>query len=306
MDLNKVRKALGQQTITAGEPGQLDPAVGPGGGTHDTDIEISDDVVKLVDVNSPDTKDLETRAYESGTEDDGTADTPPYDGESSVDGIPTIPDTLATADGQGATPLGGPIGGTPQPEVEDPNAIMATEDADAGDAQKNKGGGGPVVTLPDTLGDELAVDPADPHASAAVALTTDDIQDLRRIMAEGADTNVDKAVKALQWLDRNKAHAQAAQVQAGLDKWQPSKAQSAEAQARYGFAFLHTQASAAPANAQKTTKVLSWLKKFVTARKIAIARNFLKSDEAKANAELAGEINKWLVTAVELGPGLTL
>ncbi len=50
MDLNKVRKALGRQTVEAGEPGQLDPAVGPHGGTHDTDIEIADDVVKLVDV----------------------------------------------------------------------------------------------------------------------------------------------------------------------------------------------------------------------------------------------------------------
>ena len=243
MDLDKVRKALGQQTVTAGEPGQLDPAVGPHGGTHDTDIEIADDVVKLVDVNSPDTPDLETRAYESGTEDTGSRDEmgPPYDGESSVDGIPTIPDTLATAEGQGATPLGGPIGGDPQPEIDDPNAIMAREDADAGDAQKNKGGGGPVVQLPDTLEDEVSVAPNDPHASAAVALTTDDITDLRKIMADSDDENVQRAVKALQWLDRNKAHAQREQVQAGLDKWQPSKAQSQEAQARYGFEFLHTE-----------------------------------------------------------------
>ncbi|KKK67309.1 hypothetical protein LCGC14_2955370 [marine sediment metagenome] len=104
INLDKVRATLKQ--VTAGEPGELDPAVGPHGGTHDTDVEIADDVVKLVDTNSPDTPDLETRAYEGGTEDDGSADTPPYDGESSVDGIPTIPDTLATADGRGATPSG--------------------------------------------------------------------------------------------------------------------------------------------------------------------------------------------------------
>ena len=95
INLEKVKAAL--KHVSAGEPGELDPAVGPHGGTHDTDVEIADDVVKLVDTNSPDTPDLETRAYESGTEDDGSADTPPYDGESSVDGIPTIPDTLAAA-----------------------------------------------------------------------------------------------------------------------------------------------------------------------------------------------------------------
>ena len=71
IDLEKVRKAI--RPVTAGDPGELDPAVGPHGGTHDTDIEIADDVVKLVDTNSPDTPDLETRAYESGTEDDGSA-----------------------------------------------------------------------------------------------------------------------------------------------------------------------------------------------------------------------------------------
>ena len=95
------------------------------GGTHDTDVDIADDVVKLVDTNSPDTPDLETRAYESGTEDDGSCDTPPYDGESSVDGIPTIPDTLAAAGD------------------------------DAGAPQKNEGGGGPSVQLPDTMEDEV-------------------------------------------------------------------------------------------------------------------------------------------------------
>ena len=82
MNIEKIRKALKQ--VTAGEPGELDPAVGPHGGTHDTDIEIADDVVKLVDTNSPNTPDLETRAYEGGTEEDGTdthcGRTPPRSG----------------------------------------------------------------------------------------------------------------------------------------------------------------------------------------------------------------------------------
>jgi hypothetical protein len=190
MDLDKVRKALGHRAL-AGEPGTLDPAVPPQGGTHDTDIEIADDVVKLVDVNSPDTPNLETRAYEGGVEEDGTIG-PPYDGTSTLDGIPEIPDTLATAEGRGATPLGGPIGGDPQPEADDPNAIQASDDP--GSEQKNKGGGGPSVQLPDTLEDEVSVAPNDPHASAAVALTTDDIQDLRKIMAETPDENVTRAV----------------------------------------------------------------------------------------------------------------
>ena len=58
MNLEKVRKAL-RHVATAGEPGELDPAVGPHGGTHDTDVEIADDVVKLVDTNSPNTPDYE-------------------------------------------------------------------------------------------------------------------------------------------------------------------------------------------------------------------------------------------------------
>ena len=269
MDLNKVRKALGHSVVKAGEPGTLDPAVPPHGGTHDTDVEIADDVVRLVDTNSPDTKDLETRAYESGTEDDGSADTPPYDGESSVDGIPTIPDTLAAA------------GDT------------------AGDKQKNKGGGGPSVQLPDTLEDEVAVDPKDPHSHAAVALTTDDISDLRKIMAEPTNENVKRAVASLQWLDRNPRHAKRAQVEAGIDKWKPTLAQANEAQARYGFEFLHTEAAAAPSNAEKTRKVMSWLKKYVTAKKIAIAREFLSSEEAKKNKNLSQQIQAWLVEAVD-------
>ena len=298
MDLNKIRKALGQQTVTAGEPGALDPAVGPGGGTHNTDCEIADDVVKLVDTNSPDTQDLETRAYESGTEDDGSADTPPYDGDASVEGNPVIPDTMAATGGRGNTKLGGPIGGDPQGVNEDANAIEAQEDADAGDSQKNSGGGGPSVQLPDTLEDELSVAPTDPHASVQ-ALTTDDIADLRKIMAEDAESNVAKAVKTLQWLDRNPTHAQVKQVRAGLDAWKPSPEVAREAQARYGFEFLHTEASAAPESANQTRKVLSWLKKFVTARKITIASEFLKSADAKANPKLAAQIQSWVVEAVD-------
>ena len=272
MDLNKIRKALGQQFVTAGEPGALDPAVGPGGGTHNTDIEIADDVVKLVDTNSPDTEDLETRAYAGGTEDDGSCDSAPYDGDASVEGNPVIPDTLA--------------------------AIFAQEDADAGDDQKNSGGGGPSVQLPDTLEDELSVAPKDPHASVH-ALTTDDISDLRKIMAEEADTNVAKAVKALQWLDRNPTHAQAKQVRAGLDNWKPSSDVASEAQARYGFAYLHTAQAAAPESTKQTIKVLSWLKKFVTARKLTIAHTFLQSPEALANTKLARQIHAWYVQAVD-------
>jgi len=267
MDLNKVRKALGHD-VKAGTPGELDPAVGPGGGTHNTDIEIADDVVKLVDTNSPDTKDLETRAYEGGTEEDGTL--PPYDGESSVDGIPTIPDTLAAAEG-----------------------------SDAGDKQKNKGGGGPSVQLPDTLEDEVAVDPKDPHASAAVALTTDDVSDLRKIMAEPTSENIKRAVAALQWLDRNPRHAKRSTVQAGIDNWQPTLAQANETQARYGFEYLHTEAAAEKGNSEKTKKVMSWLKKYLTSKKISIAREFLSSEEAKTNKELAGQIRAWLVEAVD-------
>ena len=266
MDLNKVRKALGQQ-VTAGEPGALDPAVGPGGGTHDTDIEISDDVVKLVDTNSPNTPDLETRAYEGGVEEDGTIG-PPYDGESTLDGIPEIPDTMAATD-------------------------------DAGSQQKNKGGGGPVVQLPDTLEEDLSVAPNDPHASAAVALTTDDVKDLRKIMAEKADSNVAKAVNALQWLDRNEAHPSHKQVRAGLDSWKPSAAQSREAQARYGFEYLHTEAAAAPVNAEQTKKVMAWLKKYITSRKLEIAADFLTGADAKANPKLAKQIHSWYVTAVD-------
>jgi len=275
MDLNKIRKALGQ-SVTAGEPGELDPAVGPHGGTHDTDVEIADDVVKLVDTNSPDTPDLETRAYESGTENAGDKDEigPPYDGESSVDGIPNIPDTMANT------------------------KTTAREDCDAGEQQKNKGGGGPVVQLPDTLEDDLSVDPKDPH-TAAVALTTDDISDLRKIMAEPAEENVKRAVNALQWLDRNSNHAKRGQVQAGIDRWKPTTAQANEAQARYGFSFLHTEAAASPQNSEKTVKVMSWLKKFLTAKKISIAKNFLSSEEANKNPELAKQINAWLVTAVD-------
>jgi hypothetical protein len=270
MDLNKIRKALGQQAL-AGEPGALDPAVGPGGGTHNTDTEIADDVVKLVDVNSPSTPDLETRAYEGGVEEDGTIG-PPYAGESTLDGIPEIPDTMAN--------------------------VEAQEDADAGDAQKNKGGGGPVVQLPDTLEDDLSVAPNDPHASV-YALTTDDVSDLRRIVADKADENVAKAVTALQWLDRNPTHAQHKQVRAGLDGWKPSPDVAREAQARYGFAYLHTSAAATPQNAAQTQKVMSWLKKFVTARKLTIAHDFLKSAEATANPELAAQIKTWYVTAVD-------
>jgi hypothetical protein len=268
MDLDKVRKALGQQ-VTAGEPGALDPAVGPGGGTHDTDVEIADDVVKLVDTNSPNTPDLETRAYEGGVEEDGTIG-PPYDGDSTLDGIPEIPDTMA-----------------------------ATASDDAGSEQKNKGGGGPVVQLPDTLEEDLSVAPNDPHASAAVALTTDDVKDLRKIMAEEADSNVAKAVNALQWLDRNEAHPSHKQVRAGLDSWKPSAAQSREAQARYGFAYLHTEASAAPDNAEQTKKVMAWLKKYITSRKMEIAADFLAGDDAKANPKLAQQIQSWYVTAVD-------
>jgi hypothetical protein len=297
MDLEKIRKALGR-VATAGDPGQLDPAVGPGGGTHNTDVEIADDVVKLVDTNSPDTPDLETRAYEGGTEDDGSADTPPYDGDASVDGNPVIPDTMAATGGRGNTKLGGPIGGDPQGLNEDANAIEAQEDADAGDAQKNSGGGGPSVQLPDTLEDELSVAPNDPHASVQ-ALTTDDIADLRKIMAEDAESNIAKAVKALQWLDRNPTHAQRQQVRAGLDAWKPAPEIAREAQARYGFEFLHTEAAATPENAAQTTKVLSWLKKFVTARKITIASEFLKSTDAASNPELAAQIQSWMVEAVD-------
>lgn len=274
MDLDKLRKALGRTAVEAGDPGALDPAVGPGGGTHNTDVEIADDVVKLVDTNSPDTPDLETRAYESGTEDDGSADTPPYDGDASVEGNPVIPDTMA-------------------------ETTTAQEDADAGDAQKNSGGGGPSVQLPDTLEEELSVAPNDPHASAALALTVDDIADLRKIMAEDADANVEKAVKVLQWLDRNPTHASRQQVRAGLDNWKPAPEVAAEAQARYGFAYLHTTEAGAPESAEQTTKVLSWLKKFVTARKITIAKEFLAGDEAKANSELAEQIQSWLVQAVD-------
>ena len=299
MDLDKIRKALGKPVV-AGDPGALDPAVGPGGGTHNTDVEIADDVVKLVDTNSPDTPDLETRAYESGTEDDGSADTPPYDGDASVDGNPVIPDTMAetTAAGRGNTELGGPIGGDPQGVNDDPDTITATEDADAGDKQKNSGGGGPSVQLPDTLEEELSVAPKDPHASVQ-ALTTDDIADLRKIMAEDADSNVEKAVNALQWLDRNPTHAQRQQVRAGLDAWKPSPEVAREAQARYGFAFLHTEAAATPENADQTRKVLSWLKKFVTARKITIASEFLNSADAASNPGLAAQIKAWMVEAVD-------
>lgn len=287
MNLDKVREALKQ--VTAGEPGELDPAVKPHGGTHDTDVEIADDVVKLVDTNSPDTPDLETRAYESGTEEDGTAQTPPYDGESSVDGIPTIPDTMAeTGDGvsRGSTPLGGPIGGDPHP------ATSAAGD-DAGEKQKNKGGGGPVVQLPDTMQDEVSVAPDDPHASASVSLTTDDIKDLRSVMSEAAESNVDKAVKVLQWLDRNKNNPKRKSVEAGLDKWKPTKEQALEAQARYGFAYLHTEASADPKNAERTKKILAWLKDYLTGRKVKIAADFLNSDEAKNDPELAQQVSAW-------------
>ena len=297
MDLNKIRRALGKPVV-AGDPGALDPAVGPGGGTHNTDIEIADDVVKLVDTNSPTTPDLETRAYEGGTEDDGSADTPPYDGDASVDGNPVIPDTMAATGGRGNTKLGGPIGGEPQGLNEDANAIEAQEDADAGDAQKNSGGGGPSVQLPDTLEDELSVAPNDPHASVQ-ALTTDDIADLRRIVAEDAESNVAKAVKALQWLDRNPNHAQRQQVRAGIDAWKPRPEIAREAQARYGFEFLHTEAAAAPESADYTRKVLSWLKKFVTARKITIASEFLKSADAKTSPKLAAQIQSWMVEAVD-------
>jgi len=292
--IDKVRKALRQ--ITAGDPGELDPAVPPHGGTHDTDIDIADYVVKLVDTNSPDTPDLETRAYEGGTEEDGTADTPPYDGESSVDGIPVIPDTMAAKTNRGSTPLGGPIGGDPQP------ATSAAGD-DAGDAQKNKGGGGPVVQLPDTMQDEVSVAPDDPHAS--VALTTHDLVDLRSIMGEKAETNVGKAVRVLQWLDRNKRNPKREAVEAGLDKWNPNKEQSLEAQARYGFAYLHTDSAADSKNAERTQKVLSWLKSFLTGRKLKVAADFLKSAEAKSDPELAKQVSVWYkVNAVELGPGL--
>ena len=272
MDLDKIRKALGQKNVTAGEPGALDPAVGPGGGTHNTDCEIADDVVKLVDVNSPDTPDIETRAYEGGVEEDGTIG-PPYDGDSTLDGIPEIPDTLA-------------------------QTVNAQEDADCGDTQKNSGGGGPSVQLPDTLEDDLSVAPNDPHASVQ-ALTTDDISDLRKIMSETADKDVAKAVNALQWLDRNPKHAEAKQVRAGIDAWKPAVSTALEAQARYGFAYLHTALAASPEKVQQTTKVLVWLKQFVTARKISIAASFLKSDEAKSNPELAEQIQSWYVTAVD-------
>ncbi len=270
IDLEKVRKAI--KPVTAGEPGELDPAVGPHGGTHDTDIEIADDVVKLVDTNSPDTPDLETRAYEGGTEDDGSADTPPYDGESSVDGIPTIPDTLATT-------------------KDELPVVPAAADDDAGSSQKNEGGGGPVVQLPDTLEDDLSVAPKDPHAS--VALTTDDIDDLRHIMSKKAEPNVSRAVNVLQWLDRNDKNPNRGKVQAGLDLWKPTRSQAMEAQARYGFAYLHTEASAKPANHKQTSIVLAWLKTYVTGRKLAIALNFLKSGKAKANPQLAKQIYTW-------------
>ena len=262
INLEKVRATLKQ--VTAGEPGELDPAVGPHGGTHDTDVEIADDVVKLVDTNSPSTPDLETRAYESGTEDDGSADTPPYDGDSSVDGIPVIPETMAAAGD------------------------------DAGAPQKNEGGGGPSVQLPDTLEDEVSVAPNDPHAS--LSLTTSDIDDLRRIMNKKAEPNVEKAVNVLQWLDRNDKNPNRDKVQAGLDKWQPTEAQAMEAQARYGFAFLHTTAAAKKTNRGQTESVLSWLKNFLTGRKLRIAADFLKSDKAKANPELAAQITSWYKT----------
>ena len=267
MDLNKVRKALGHKA-TAGDPGALDPAVGPGGGTHDTDVEIADDVVKLVDTNSPDTPDLETRAYEQGSNEEAGEVGPPYDGKPAVEGNPEIPETLAAADD------------------------------DAGEQQKNNGGGGPSVQLPDTLEEELSVAPKDPHASVH-ALTTDDIADLRKIMEEDADANIEKAVKVLQWLDRNPKHAQRKQVRAGLDAWKPTPEAAREAQARYGFAYLHTAEAAAPEKAEQTTKVLSWLKKFVTARKMTIAKNFLNSAEAKSNPKLAEQIKAWYVQAVD-------
>jgi hypothetical protein len=143
------------------------------------------------------------------------------------------------------------------------------------------------------------VAPNDPHASAAVALTTDDVKDLRKIMAEEADQNVAKAVNALQWLDRNEAHPRHKQVRAGLDSWKPSAAQSREAQARYGFKYLHTEASAAPDNAEQTKKVLAWLKKYITSRKLEIAADFLAGSDAKANPQLAKQIQTWYVTAVD-------
>lgn len=269
LNLDRVRKAL-TKTV-AGTPGELDPAVPPGGATHDTDVEIADDVVKLVDVNSPNTPNLETRAYESGTDDDGSADTPPYDGKSSVDGVPTIPDTLA--------------------------ATRRTKaDSDPGSKQKNKGGGGPVVQLPDTLEDELSVAPKDPHSSSA-ALTTTDVADLRQLMSTKADANVAKAVNALVWLDKNSAHPQHKQVKAGLEAWKPTRAQASEAQARYGFAYLHTQASAAPQNAEQTKSVLSWLKGYLTGRKLRIAAEFLKdTKKVIANPELASQILTWYET----------
>ena len=262
INLEKVKAAL--KHVSAGEPGELDPAVGPHGGTHDTDVEIADDVVKLVDTNSPDTPDLETRAYESGTEDDGSAQTPPYDGDASVEGLPIIPDTLAAAGD------------------------------DAGEPQKNEGGGGPSVQLPDTLEDDLSVAPKDPHAS--VALTTSDIDDLRRIMSKKAEPNVEKAVNVLQWLDRNDKNPNREKVKAGLDKWQPTEAQALEAQARYGFAFLHTEAAAVESNRGQTESVLAWLKNFLTGRKLKIAADFLKSEKAKANPELAAQITSWYKT----------
>ncbi len=272
INLEKVRTALQKVTadkVTAGEPGELDPAVPPHGGTHDTDVEIADDVVKLVDTNSPGTPDLETRAYEGGTEDDGSADTPPYDGESSVDGIPTIPDTLAAAGD------------------------------DAGQPQKNEGGGGPVVQLPDTMEDEVSVAPNDPHASVLL-LTTADIDDLRRIMSKKAEPNVERAVNVLQWLDRNDKNPKRGEVQAGLDKWQPTKGQALEAQARYGFKYLHTAAAAKESNHGQTSSVLAWLKNFLTGRKLKIAADFLKSDQAKAHPKLAAQITSWYkVNAVD-------
>jgi hypothetical protein len=279
MDLDKVRKALKQ--VSAGEPGELDPAVPPQGGTHDTDIEIADDVVKVVDTNSPNTPDLETRAYEGGIEEDGTIG-PPYDGESTLDGIPEIPDTMADVS-HGTTPLGGPIGGDPAPAT-----------AGEGQEQKNEGGGGPVVQLPDTLEDDLSVAPMDPHAS--VALTTNDVKDLREIMGESPEANVEKAVKALQWLDRNESNPKKDAVIAGLDKWKPTKAQAQEAQARYGFAYLHTEASAKKENAEQTQKVMAWLKSFLTGRKVRIAAEFLNSEDAKNNPELAKAIASWYKT----------
>jgi hypothetical protein len=69
-----------------------------------------------------------------------------------------------------------------------------------------------------------------------------------------------------------------------------------EAQARYGFQFLHTAAAAVEANRGQTESVLAWLKNFLTGRKLKIAADFLKSDKATANPELAAQIKSWYET----------